>query len=78
MFQNLVFNKDIIWENDKNTCIQILNELISYYKENSFFNSTNLEEDNKYFEDLINKINILNTKNPIKVSNRIHKLKKII
>ena len=78
MFQNLVFNKDIIWENDKNTCIQNLNELISYYKGNSFFNSTNLEEDNKYFEDLINKINILNTKNPIKVSNRIHKLKKII
>ena len=78
MFQNLVFNKDTMWDNDKGTCIQKLSELISYYSGNSAFNSTKLEEYSKYFEDLSNKVNKLDTKNPTKVGNRISKLKKMI
>ena len=67
-----------MWDNDKGTCIQKLSELISYYSGNSAFNSTKLEEYSKYFEDLSNKVNKLDTKNPTKVGNRISKLKKMI
>ena len=38
MFQNLVFNKEEMWNNDKGTCIQKLSELISYFSGNSVFN----------------------------------------
>ena len=43
MFQKLVFNKEEMWENDRNFCIQKLSELISYYSGNSAFNTTKLE-----------------------------------
>ena len=79
MFQNLVFNKETMWNNDKNTCIQKLSELVSYYSGNSVFGS-NIKLDNysKYFEDISNKINMLDTKNPTKVGIRIGKLKDMI
>lgn len=79
MFQNLVFNKEIMWNNDKSTCIQKLNELISYYGGNTAFNSTlKLDNYSKYFEDLRNKIETLNTKNATKVGIRIGKIKDMI
>ena len=79
MFQNLMFNKETMWDSDKNTCIQKLSELISYYNGNTVF-STNikLEEYSKYFEDISKKINMLDPKNPTKVGNRIAKIKDMI
>ena len=79
MFQNLVFNKESMWDNDKNTCIQKLSELISYYSGNSVF-SSNLKLDNysSYFEDISKKIGMLDPKNPTKVGNRIGKIKDMI
>ena len=64
MFQKLVFNKEEMWENDRNFCIQKLSELISYYSGNSAFNTTKLEGYSKYFEDVSTRINKLNNKNP--------------
>ena len=79
MFQNLVFNKETMWDNDKNTCIQKLSELISYYSGNTVF-STNIKLENysNYFEDISKKINMLDPKNPTKVGNRIGKIKDMI
>ena len=79
MFQNLVFNKDSMWNNDKNTCIQKLDELISYYSGNTAFNqNVKLDNYSKYFEDLKGKFNSLDTKNPTKVGIRIGKIKDMI
>ena len=79
MFQNLVFNKQTMWENDRNTCIQKLNELVSYYNGNTAFNNNvKLENYSKYFEDLTGKINGLDTKNPTKVGVKIGKIKDMI
>ena len=79
MFQNLVFNKEDMWNNDKNTCIQKLSELISYYSGNTVFSSTlKLENYSHYFEDISQKITKLNTKNPTKVGRGIGKLKDMI
>ena len=76
MFQNLVFNKDEMWDNDKNFCIQKLSELISYYSGNSAFNNTlKLENYSKYFEETSNKINELNSTNPNRAGVRIGKIK---
>ena len=76
MFQNLVFNKESMWNNDKALCNQKLNELISYYSGQTAFNSNmKLENYSKYFEGLNNKINQLDTKNPTKVGIRISKIK---
>ena len=79
MFQNLVFNKNTMWENDKSTCIQKIEELISYYSGNTAFNA-NVKLDNysRYFEDLKGKFNTLDTKNPTKVGIRIGKIKDMI
>ena len=78
MFQNLVFNKETMWDNDKNTCIQKLSELISYYSGNTVFSTNKLEEYSNYFEDISKKINMLDPKNPTKVGNRIAKIKDMI
>ena len=79
MFQNLVFNKESMWETDKNTCIQKLSELISFYSGNTAFNANvKLENYSKYFEDLSAKINMLDPKNPTKVGVRIGKVKDMI
>ena len=79
MFQNLVFNKQAMWDSDKNTCIQKLSELISFYSGNSVFNqNVKLDNYSKYFEDLSNKINVLDTKNSTKVGIRIGKIKDMI
>ena len=79
MFQNLVFNKEDMWNNDKNTCIQKLSELISYYSGNTVFSSTlKLENYSQYFEEISKKISKLDTKNPTKVGVRIAKLKDMI
>ena len=76
MFQNLVFNKDEMWESDKNFCIQKLSELISYYSGNSAFNNTlKLENYSKYFEETSNKINQINPSNPNRAGVRIGKIK---
>ena len=79
MFQNLVFNKESMWESDKSTCIQKLSELILFYSGNTAFNA-NVKLDNysKYFEDLSAKINLLDPKNPTKVGVRIGKIKDMI
>ena len=78
MFQNLVFNKQTMWDSDKNTCIQKLSELISYYSGNTVFSTNKLEEYSNYFEDISKKINMLDPKNPTKVGNRIAKIKDMI
>ena len=79
MFQNLVFNKQTMWDSDKGICIQKLNELISFYNGESAFNSNvKLENYSRYFEDLSGKINSLDTKNPTKVGVRIGKIKDLI
>ena len=79
MFQNLVFNKQTMWENDKSTCIQKLSELISYYSGNTAFNANvKLDSYSKYFEDLSGKINGLDTKNPTKVGIKIGRIKDMI
>ena len=76
MFQNLVFSKEELWENDKNFCIQRINELISYYSGNSAFNNTmKLENYSKYFEEINNKLNKLNPNNPNRAGVRIGNLK---
>ena len=75
MFQKLVFNKDEMWENDRNFCIQKLSELISYYSGNSAFNTMRLEGYSKYFEDVSTRINKLNNKNPNRVGIHIGKIK---
>ena len=76
MFQKLVFNKDEMWESDKNFCIQKLSELISYYSGNSAFNNTlKLENYSKYFEETSNKINQLNPNNPNRAGVRIGNIK---
>ena len=75
MFQKLVFNKEEMWENDRNFCIQKLSELISYYSGNSAFNTTKLEGYSKYFEDVSTRINKLNNKNPNRVGIHIGKIK---
>ena len=76
MFQNLVFNKDEMWDNDKNFCIQKLSELISYYSGNSAFNNTmKLDNYSKYFEETSSKINELNSINPNRAGVRIGKIK---
>ena len=76
MFQKLVFNKDEMWEGDKNFCIQKLSELISYYSGNSAFNNTlKLDNYSRYFEETSNKINELNTSNPNRAGVRIGKIK---
>ena len=75
-FQKLVFNKDEMWANDKNFCIQKLSELISYYGGNSAFNNTlKLENYSKYFEETSNRINELNSNNPNRAGVRIGKIK---
>ena len=79
MFQNLVFNKEEMWNNDKGTCIQKLSELISYFSGNSVFNSTlKLEKYSEHFEKISKKISILESKNPTKVGIRIGKIKDMI
>ena len=79
IFQNLVFNKEDMWNNDKNICIQKLSELISYYSGNTVFSSTlKLENYSHFFEDISQKITKLDTKNPTKVGARIGKLKDMI
>ena len=75
MFQKLVFNKEEMWENDRNFCIQKLSELISYYSGNSAFNTLKLEGYSKYFEDVSSRINKLNNKNPNRVGIHIGKIK---
>ena len=75
MFQKLVFNKEEMWENDRNYCIQKLSELISYYSGNSAFNTMKLEGYSKYFEDVSTRINKLNNKNPNRVGIHIGKIK---
>ena len=79
MFQNLVFNKEEMWNNDKGTCIQKLSELISYFSGNSVFNSTlKLEKYSEHFEKISKKISILESKNPTKVGRRIGEIKDMI
>ena len=76
MLQNLVYNKEEMWENDKNFCIQKCSELISYYSGNSAFNNTlKLENYSNYFEETSSKINELNTSNPNRAGVRIGKIK---
>ena len=75
MFQKLVFNKEEMWESDRNYCIQKLSELISYYSGNSAFNTLKLEGYSKYFEDISTRINKLNNKNPNRVGIHIGKIK---
>ena len=75
MFQKLVFNKEEMWESDRNFCIQKLSELISYYSGNSAFNTLKLEGYSKYFEDISSRINKLNPKNPNRVGIHIGKIK---
>ena len=75
MFQKLVFNKEEMWENDRNYCIQKLSELISYYSGNSAFNTMKLEGYSKYFEDVSTRINKLNNKNHNRVGIHIGKIK---
>ena len=76
MFQNLVFNKETMWESDKSTCIQKLSELISFYSGNTAFNANvKLENYSKFFEELSTNINKLNPKNPTKVGVNIGKIK---
>ena len=75
MFQNLVFNKEAMWNNDKSICTQKLSELISFYSGNSAFSANiKLESYSNFCEDLNNKINKLDIKNP-KTGMRIGKLK---
>ena len=79
MFENLVFNKQTMWDNDKNSCMQKLSELISYYSGNTAFNANvKLEGYSKYFEELSGKINGLDIKNATKVGNRIGTIKDMI
>ena len=75
MFQKLVFNKEEMWENDRNFCIQKLSELISYYSGDSAFNTMKLEGYSKYLEDVSTRINKLNNKNPNRVGINISKIK---
>ena len=75
MFQKLVFNKEEMWENDRNYCIQKLSELISYYSGNSAFNTMKLEGYSKYLEDVSSRIHKLNNKNPNRVGVHIGKIK---
>ena len=76
MFQKLVFNKEEMWETDKNFCILRLSELITYYSGNSAFNtSVKLENYSKYFEETSNKINQLNSNNPNKAGVKIGRIK---
>ena len=79
MFQNLVFNKETMLDSDKNTCIQKLNELISFYSGNTVFSSTiKLDNYSSFFEDFSKKLGMLDFRNPTKVGNRIGKLKERI
>ena len=76
MFQKLVFNKDEMWENDKKYCIQKINELVCYYSGNSAFNNTiKLDNYSKYFEEISNKINELNSNNPNRAGVKLGKIK---
>ena len=75
MFQNLVGNKEILWNNDKTTCLQKLNELIQYYNGNSAFSQNKLENYSKYFEDTSKRIQDLNYNNPTSVGRKIGKIK---
>ena len=75
MFQKLVYDKEEMWENDRNFCIQKLSELISYYSGNSAFNTLKLEGYSKYFEDVSSRIHKLNNKNPNRVGVHIGKIK---
>ena len=65
MFQKLVFNKEEMWENDRNFCIQKLSELISYYSGNSAFNTTKLDYQNYVYSNYqeVLKENLKNNKN---------------
>ena len=79
MFENLVNNKESMWNNDKNICLEKLNELISFYSGNTVFSSNlKLENYSSYFEDISKKIDILNTKNPTKAGIRITKIKDML
>ena len=79
MFQNLVFNKEAMWNSDKEICIKKLNELIAFYNGDTAFNSNiKLENYGRYFEDLSKKINSLEIKNPTKVGINISKIKDMI
>ena len=76
VFQNLVFNKEEMLNNDKNTCIQKLTELINYYSGNTAFSSTiKLDNYSEHFEKIKNKIDMLKTKNPTKTGNKIGEIK---
>ena len=75
MFQNLVGNKQELWNADKNKCLQRLNELIAYFGGNNAF-SKEVKQENltKYFEELVKKIGDLNYNNAVVAGRRIGKL----
>ena len=75
MFQNLVGNKQELWNADKNKCLQRLNELIAYFGGNNAF-SKEVKQENltKYFEEFVKKIGDLNYNNAVVAGRRIGKL----
>ena len=79
IFENLVNNKESMWNNDKNICLEKLSELISFYSGNTAFSSNiKLENYSSFFEDISKKIDMLDTKNPTKTGIRISKIKDML
>ena len=79
IFENLVNNKESMWNNDKNICLEKLSELISFYSGNTAFSSNiKLENYSSFFEDISKKIDKLDMKNPTKTGIRISKIKDML
>ncbi len=76
MYEQLVKNKESMWNNDKNICIEKCTELIEHYSGNTAFSQNKKDEGCiKAFEDLNKKINKIEYKHPTKAGQRIGKIK---
>ena len=79
MYEQLVKNKESMWNDDKNLCMEKCNELIQHYSGNTAFSQNQKDEGCiALFEDLNKKLSMLDTKNITKASTRIGKIKDII
>lgn len=79
MFQNLIDNKDELWNISKNKCKQKLEELIAYFEGKDVFASGMKREDlASFFKTQLERLNNLNYNSPNSTSKKITKIQEHI
>ena len=73
-FTSLIESKEEFWNNDKNKCIQKLNELIAYFSGGSSFNSVKQENVTVHLNDMVKTLTNLKCNNATGTGKKIGKI----